>query len=238
MKSKIYLMTVLTVILSSCANRWIAPPFTEVSKIAEVKSGMSIREVNITLGIDPYDIYHIQEDGSSVLVYNYRRKDRRMPISSNPNQAERSIHTAEGQTSGEAWYGSTARLYCLFTNGKLKSLITDAGREDSEYILIIQNDIQLVAKEHINTYMSSAAQSNPTTGQAQILIPLDKGQFALSGTQQATGGRVTKKSENPNQPASQQIDDSGRKRKKLAVSLGIAAGIGIISAVVIGAIGG
>lgn len=238
MKKTIYTLVVIAFALSSCTNRWIAPPFTEVSKIAEVKSGMSIREVNITLGIDPYDIYHIQEDGSSVLVYNYRHKDRRMPISSNPNQAERSIHTAEGQTSGEVWYGSTSRLYCLFTNGKLKSLITDAGRKDSEYILITQNDIQLVAKENINTYLTSAAQSTSTTGQAQILIPLDKGQFALSGTQQATGGLINKKSENPNQAASQQIDDSGRKRKKLAVRLGIAAGIGIISAVVIGAIGG
>src|SRR5687767_8425233 len=38
---------------------WVAPEFTNVSKITQLRAGMSTEEINKTLGTQPYDVYHI-----------------------------------------------------------------------------------------------------------------------------------------------------------------------------------
>ncbi|MFH0892838.1 MAG: hypothetical protein V2A54_00245 [Bacteroidota bacterium] len=151
-KVLIFSAAALAMLFITSCGKWIAPPYTNVSKIITVKNGMGIEQVNAALGIEPYDVYHIQEDGSSVLVYNYRLKDRRMTVPIFYNAKERAIRGDESsQTQGNVWYGSAARLYVLLKDGKVKSMVTDAGREDAQYLLLTNNNIQTISKEELVT---------------------------------------------------------------------------------------
>ncbi len=138
-------------LLVGCASRtgWIAPPYTDVDKILNVRPGMTISEVNLTLGIDPYDIYYIYADGSFILVYNYRLKDRMMDESTIDNVA---ITSELAQTVGEPIYRDySSRLYVKFKESIVQSLITDAGKENAEYILLVENNVQLLTANELDT---------------------------------------------------------------------------------------
>lgn len=120
--------------VASCMQtKWIAPPYTSVDKIIKVEKGMSIEQANKTLGIEPYNVYNIQADGSSILIYHYRTKQRRMTVPKNLEKKEETIRGEErSQTEGQPWYNKDHHLvYVLFEDGKVKSLLTDQGRSDA-----------------------------------------------------------------------------------------------------------
>lgn len=134
--------------LSSCSNIWIAPPYTSSEKIIGLKTSMSISGVNNQLGIPPFDVYHLKEDGSSVLVYNYRLKNRKVNVTS-----DQKMHNEESQTSGKEWYSKESYLlYVLFKDGKMQSAVTDVGRKDSEALMITNNTIQMLSKDEMSLF--------------------------------------------------------------------------------------
>jgi hypothetical protein len=144
----------LAAIVATSCSRWIAPPYTSVDKIIKVKAGMTIEQVNSALGIDPYDIYQIQEDGSSIYLYYYRTKDRRMTVPPFAGARERAIRGDEqAQTAGSTWYGEQNLLYVLFKANKLKSLVSDKGRKDGQYLLLTINGLQVITKDELNTFI-------------------------------------------------------------------------------------
>ena len=51
---------ILIFLIIFCSNKrfLVAPEFTNVEKITKLKVGMTIEEVNSTLGISPYDAYN------------------------------------------------------------------------------------------------------------------------------------------------------------------------------------
>ena len=62
-------------VITSCNSIYqAAPPYTSVERMIQLKADMNVQNVNEILGIQPYDIYTIQETGGSILVYNYRVK--------------------------------------------------------------------------------------------------------------------------------------------------------------------
>lgn len=142
-KSLVFSFVIL--FLASCTYH-IAPPYTSVSELIKVRKGMTLNKVNEVLGIQPYDIYTIQDDGSTVLVYNYRIKDRKMSISGDPAKATK---TERGQKEGIDWYGEASRVYILFEDDKVASLISDHGREDAELLMLVNNNLQLISKEDL-----------------------------------------------------------------------------------------
>lgn len=120
MKTNLTLVLVaLLCSLSSCmVNRYIAPPFTSLDKILQLKQGQSVDDVSNTLRIRPYDIVHSHENGSMILIYNYRVKDRNLPVPS--RAANQMIHSEEGQREGEEWYNTAHKeLFLLFKNDTL-----------------------------------------------------------------------------------------------------------------------
>jgi hypothetical protein len=138
-------------LLVGCASRtgWIAPPYTNVERILNVQPGMTISDVNLTLGIDPYDVYYIYSDGSFILVYNYRLKYRMMDESTIDKET---IRNERSQTVGEPIYRDySSRLYVKFKDNIVQSLITDAGKENAEYILLVENNIQLLTAHELDT---------------------------------------------------------------------------------------
>lgn len=181
---------------------WVAPEFTNVSKISQLRAGMSTDEINKTLGTQPYDIYHIQQDGSSVIVYNYRIKERRMTVPTDPVQRERTIRNDEkSQTEGEPWYQEDHnRVFVLMKDNKMKSLITDNGYENSQYLLLQHNTIQLISKNdltNVNNNKNESTTSSTTTTTTtnaggsnvdQVIVPLKKNEKETrpNALQQAT----------------------------------------------------
>lgn len=157
-KTTIYILIAFTgLIFTSCTTaKWVAPPFTNVGKIIQVKKGMSMEQTNKTLGIEPYNMYNIQETASSVLVYHYRTQQRRMGLSLDSDKSELMKYGQEtSQTNGQPYYNEDFNLvYVLFKDNKVVSLITDQGRSDSEYLLLVNNNIKAITKQEYTTFKS------------------------------------------------------------------------------------
>ncbi|MEQ8325111.1 MAG: hypothetical protein RIC15_06190 [Vicingaceae bacterium] len=146
---KILLLAFIAASFTAC-NYFIAPPYTSVNELIKVRKGMTITKVNEVLGIQPYDLYNVQDDGGTILVYNYRIKDRKMKVPGmSYKQREKVIKSERGQKEGIEWYAEASRVYILFEDDKVASLITDHGREDAEWLMITNNNLQLIAKEDL-----------------------------------------------------------------------------------------
>jgi len=141
MKSLVYLSAIL--ILSSCA-KMVAPPYSTVEKITRITPGMTATQVTTSLGIPPFDIYHMSATGSTIHIYNYKLKERK---NKGCSLLMMDFYTQEKNlTVGQSYYTKQQLLYVLFDKGKLVSLITDAGRDDSADLLILNNTIHFIAK--------------------------------------------------------------------------------------------
>lgn len=155
MKTNYLRLTVLTIavsmLLASCgfSGYWIAPPYTSPEKIQSLRSGMSITEVTNVLGIPPYDIFHRQDDGSTILGYNYRLKLKEMEYRADRPEEK---HSRSSQTEGTPWYDEPMMVYIYFKDGDLVSLVTDNGLKDSEAVLLTNNTIQLISEKDIDRF--------------------------------------------------------------------------------------
>lgn len=129
--------------LASCAVM-VAPPYTKVESIVRINPGMTASDVSSTLGIPPYNIYHMAGDGSTVHMYYYKLKERKNKGCS--IFMKNFYSKEENLTVGSSHYTKEQRLYVLFQNGKVASLVTDAGRDDSEDLLVQNNTIQFISK--------------------------------------------------------------------------------------------
>lgn len=107
---------------TSCSvSKYVAPPFTDIDKILELQPGQTVKEVSETLKIKPYDVVYSHDKGKMILIYNYRVKDRKMPLPT--RTAEQTMHSESAQRQGELWYNNNYReLYILFQDDKLKGI--------------------------------------------------------------------------------------------------------------------
>ena len=150
---KLILISFVTVLFSSCAQYWTAPYFTSVEKMIQLKKGMEMDKVNATLGVEPYDLYVVQEEGISVAKYYYRTKKRRMKLSGGFRQAEtQKLGSEDGQTAGKDWYDKDEKkVFVLFEDGKMLSLLTEKGRADGELLLMVNNNLRYITKKEFQT---------------------------------------------------------------------------------------
>lgn len=133
----------IALLMSSCAQM-VAPPYTTVEKIARINPGMSYSDVSSTLGVPPFDIYHMSGDGSTVHLFNYKLKERR---NKGCSLFMRDFYSKEENlTTGSSFYTEEQKVYVLFDKGKVSGMVTDAGRDDSEDLLVQNNTIQFIAK--------------------------------------------------------------------------------------------
>lgn len=159
---------VCIIVFTSCSTmKWQAPAFTNVEKLSKVTKGMSLNELNNTLGVQPYNIYNMQEDGATILVYNYRTQIRNVKV---PKDTEKRIGYIFGseasQTEGDKWYEDGWKTaYVFLEDGEVSSILTDAGRQDAAFLQITQNNIQEIAKEKVTDYkleiLDSAQHAEP-----------------------------------------------------------------------------
>ncbi|MFO7864030.1 MAG: hypothetical protein R6U85_08535 [Salinivirgaceae bacterium] len=147
------LMAILLVGLMGC-NRYIAPPFTNVEKISRIKAGMKLKQVVDILGIDPYNVYHMQTTGTQLLTFNYRLKNRKLKVETfNRDEFNRRTTNEESQTAGDLHYDKDYKtLYVILKDGEMTSFTTSYGFDDSEYLMIHQNNLNLIGEENISQY--------------------------------------------------------------------------------------
>lgn len=163
------------VMLSSCAEmKWISSPYTDVDKLTMLREGMSTRTVSSSLGIPPSDIYHSDDENSTVLVYNYRLLDRRMKYSENSDK-----HYESSQKAGDAYFNEERAAYLLFKDNKFKSMVTTIGREMSDYLLVKNNTIQAIAEKNLTYFFTRNETGRPDTSY-YVLIDL-KGKLFKAG---------------------------------------------------------
>ena len=173
---RLLILTALSILtLASCeTTKWVAPEFTSVNHILNVKSGMTMEDVNTALGISPYDVYTIREDGGSILVYNYVKQMR--ALNESPTRMMETRHSKEGLTRGEVWYdvGNPSRLYVYFLDGRMMSLITDVGRTDAKGLILTNNKINLIAREEMPCHPCGGEVITQTAedGSTSSVIPL------------------------------------------------------------------
>jgi len=148
---KLLLSISLIALMMSCSTQLIkttAPFYTNIERVAQLHNGMSLEQIIANLGIEPFDVYHIQEDGSTVVIFNYRTKERIYKHRAKDKEAR---SNEASQTVGNVYYQTPGKLYLLLTNNKLVSLVSDNGRAQSSYLLVKKNTIQFINKEQINT---------------------------------------------------------------------------------------
>jgi len=128
-------------------------------KIYEIKNGMSFKQVVDVLGIEPYDIYHVQETGASLMSFNYRVKKRsiKIPNTLNWDEYDRQTTNEDSQKKGDLYYDKHYRtLYVLFSKeGSVTSFVTSSGIEKSDKILLTDNTIRFY-DVHNTTVIDSA----------------------------------------------------------------------------------
>lgn len=144
------LFAVIAATLFSCSGYVIAPSYTNVEKITSLKPGMTLEQVNQTLGNKPYDFYYGEDEGTTVVTYRYRRLNRRKKI----DAAEffTWIHTPVSQTDGETWYDDKgiAEIKVRFMEGKFVSLISNEGMKYSYSTVLTDNDIRFIDDNEVS----------------------------------------------------------------------------------------
>ena len=153
---KITILFAVVLFSTMACNRYIAPPFTDVDKISRVKTGMKLKQVIDILEISPYDVYHLQETGSAMYSFNYRLKERVIPITTiNQDERARLITNEDSQTKGTIRYNKKYKvLYILMKDNAVASMISTSGREQSENIIIQDNNIRFIDDSDFSIYES------------------------------------------------------------------------------------
>ena len=166
------------IILASC-SKYIVPPFTDVSKIAQIRTGMKVKQVADVLGIEPYDVFYQQETGAQILSFNYRLKNRVMYVYNTVNVMEVKRQTSDenSQKAGEVYYDKQYRtLYALFDNkGDMTSYITTAGKEDEGKLIVLGNTLKYYDDKNTTLLDSLYNRAfNPFYYSKPVMITIDK----------------------------------------------------------------
>ena len=134
MKKNILLVLIVAVI-TGCSDKVIAPKFTYVDKIIEVKPGDDFSRVKSTLGCLPDDIYIDEANGKSIYTWKYKRNNRYVSKSL--------LDKPEGAVTGDARVMNEGTLYCIFSKDYvLESLSTDEGRADAVKLILFDNSFR------------------------------------------------------------------------------------------------
>jgi hypothetical protein len=189
----------------------VAPPFTNVDKIAKIETGQSKDDVNNVLGIKPFDILYMN-NGDYLCFYNYRLEERRINIdnsSKNRDSGSGSTLSSEGgQTTGDAFYTEWRRVYINFKDNKVTHFTTDAGLEGANYIQLVNGTIRLLSKQElkvenfysqslINSDVNINSQNSQNNGTGSS-IDVEKVLFQLKYNGKFMGTKnVTKKKQSP-----------------------------------------
>ena len=126
--------------VTACSDKTIAPKFTHVEKMLNVKPGMAYDQVKAILGSEPYDIYVDQNTGKAVYTWMYKHDQRYV--------SAKMLDKKEGVTMGDPRVVDQSTLFCIFSSDyKLESFSTSAGRADAVKLLLFDNTFRVAATD-------------------------------------------------------------------------------------------
>jgi len=162
----------------SCSH-YIAPPFTDVVKISQLKPNMKVKQVIDVLGIEPYDIYYMQKTGAQMLSFNYRLKKRITYQYNTVNilEVQRQTSNEESQKAGDLYYDKNYQtVYAMISKeGDLLSYLTTSGVANKGGLIVIGNTIQRFDEKNINALDSVYNKaSNPNYNSKPINIGINR----------------------------------------------------------------
>lgn len=90
-------------LIVSCSTTVQLPKFTTIDKVVQIKHGMIRDQVELKLGISPYDIKDIDAQGSITVLYKYKVLDRKVE----PDNIQ--------PTNGKETWGYNGDLYVVYS---------------------------------------------------------------------------------------------------------------------------
>ena len=129
--------------------------FTSSDRLYQIRPGDSYETVVATLGSEPYNVLSKQANGFDVYVYRYKIVEREC-------QPE-SINQRGGESQGiEVYNGREEKVYLIFENNKLQSLITEEGMKSGNNILIVNNTLYAITRNVDGEYVIKPAEAKAT----------------------------------------------------------------------------
>jgi len=114
--------------LNSCITFKTVPNFVSSKELAALTIGTSKAQVKINLGnTSPYDILAGWSQDCEVHQYQYKKSSHKL------RKKEQTLES--GLSSGKLQYDKPEDAYLVYKNGKLSTLITDAGKKDLESLM-------------------------------------------------------------------------------------------------------
>ena len=130
----IVLLFITLLLTSSCASYKLVPNYVTSKELANVTIGSTKEEVRAVLGKTlPFDILAGWSNDCEVHQYKYKKPCKTLPA--------RDADLENGLTSGIQQYEEESDVYLVYKNGKLTSLITDAGKKE---LVALLDDIRNV----------------------------------------------------------------------------------------------
>ena len=125
---KITLIMITALFLNSCITFKTVPNFVSSKELAALTIGTSKAQVKINLGnTSPYDILAGWSQDCEVHQYKYKKSSHKL------RKKEETLES--GLSSGRLQYDKPEDAYLVYKNGKLSTLITDAGKKDLESLM-------------------------------------------------------------------------------------------------------
>ena len=219
MKKNIILSLLFATSLFSCNMAKFynyALPFTNVEKIISLNKGESVNEVNSKLGIQPYNVLHLSEDGSMVLTYHYRTQQRKLETKNfvQPDEKQAYLEGDEYQNGGKLVYVLDVEKVCVFfRNGRMVSYITTEGFKLSEFQLYFNYQIKLISEGKFEPFTAEKLRrfiNDNTQGQN------DRKQSSLFQRDENSSNEVAEKVEEKQSNSQKEVNKntSGRNTKK------------------------
>ena len=142
--------------------------------------------------ISPYDMY-VSDDGYSIFTYNYRLKERRIPVDHDQtfidkmegDPTAKSVNSEEAQNYGVDYYTDPKRIFVSFKDDKLFSVISEDGLQKASQIIAITGSLAALKNDPQIKVLPDALLHN------NIVVPLDdKGNFLNNTTTQGVNSGV------------------------------------------------
>jgi hypothetical protein len=136
MIKKLFFIGSVSISLASCKSGGITtlfesstvPMYVTAGELASLNTGMSKQEAKAKLGeLSPFDILVSQGDGCEVHHYKYKKPAKELSAA----KADK----AEGLTEGTKKFKEESNAFLVYKNGKLESVLTDAGKSDAVNVL-------------------------------------------------------------------------------------------------------
>ena len=125
---KITLIMITVLFLNSCITFKTVPNFVSSKELAALTIGTSKAQVKINLGnTSPYDILAGWSQDCEVHQYKYKKSSHKL------RKKEETLES--GLSSGKLQYDKPEDAYLVYKNGKLSTLITDAGKKGLETLM-------------------------------------------------------------------------------------------------------